>query len=200
MTRCPSCDREIPDGAAACPACGSEPAEVFRCRRCESEYEEADACPVCGALREPVPCAEHPDRPAHSRCVICGRAVCSRDVPEGREPALCADHGSVPVIEGWAQVYSTTTEMEARLLRDNLLSEGIDAQVFSQNDRSFPVEMGELSIVRLLVPVWEYEAALANIREHMDAEGEVVFACPSCGEAYEPGSAECASCGAALAV
>jgi predicted RNA-binding Zn-ribbon protein involved in translation (DUF1610 family) len=33
----------------------------------------------------------------------------------------------------------------------------------------------------------------------MDTEGEVVFACPSCGEVYEPGAESCTSCGAQLA-
>jgi predicted RNA-binding Zn-ribbon protein involved in translation (DUF1610 family) len=63
----------------------------------------------------------------------------------------------------------------------------------------YPVDLGELSIVRVMVPVWEYAAALETIRAHMDTEGEVVFACPSCGEAYEPGAEACASCGAPLA-
>jgi predicted RNA-binding Zn-ribbon protein involved in translation (DUF1610 family) len=37
------------------------------------------------------------------------------------------------------------------------------------------------------------------IREHMDTAGEVVFACPSCGEAFDPGARECTGCGASLA-
>ncbi len=60
------------------------------------------------------------------------------------------------------------------------------------------VDLGELSIVRLLVPAFEYERAIGIIRQHMDAEGEVAFACPSCGEAYEPGAVRCAACGAEL--
>jgi uncharacterized OB-fold protein len=32
----------------------------------------------------------------------------------------------------------------------------------------------------------------------MDTEGEVTFACPSCGEVYEPGQETCGSCGASL--
>ncbi|MBV9110262.1 MAG: hypothetical protein JO306_12700, partial [Gemmatimonadetes bacterium] len=57
---------------------------------------------------------------------------------------------------------------------------------------------GELSIARVLVPVFEYDQAMQLIREYMDTEGEVVFACPSCGEVYEPGQEACASCGASL--
>ena len=38
----------------------------------------------------------------------------------------------------------------------------------------------------------------AHERLHAQIEGEVVFACPSCGEVYEPGQESCTSCGAAL--
>lgn len=184
------------------PTAGVEPVdeaeETFACTRCGAEYVSADACPACGLLQASVPCAEHPDRPAHSRCVLCGRPVCAVGRDEDRVPAVCADHERIPIIENWAQVYSTTTEMEAQLLAENLRAEGIDSQIYSQNDHIFPVDLGELSIVRLLVPVWEFAPALDIIRSYMDSEGEVGFACPSCGEVYEPGQTECTACGAAL--
>ena len=131
--------------------------------------------------------------------MVCGRALCEEC--RGREGriALCADHAGVTVIEGWAQVYSATSNFEAQLLRENLKAEGIDAQIYSQRDSAFSVDLGELSIVRLLVPVWEYEHALGVIREHMDTAGEVVFACPACGEAFDPGARECTGCGGPLA-
>jgi rubrerythrin len=171
---------------------------VWVCARCSTEYTDSDACPACGELRVPVPCEDHPERMAEGRCVICGRAVCDDCRAEDRNACLCLDHRTVPIIQGWAQVYSTASELEARLLRENLQAEGIDAQVYSQKDRSFTVDLGELSIVRLLVPVPEYRVAFDLIRQHMDTDGEVVFACPECGEPYEPGARECAACGATL--
>ena len=81
---------------------------------------------------------------------------------------------------------------------ENLRAEGLDATLFSQSDRSFPMDLGELSIARVLVPTFEYAQALQLIREYMDTEGEVVFACPGCGEVYEPGQETCANCGASL--
>jgi hypothetical protein len=127
--------------------------------------------------------------------VICGSALC-RDCNRGDGRAyLCENDSSITVIQGWAQIYSTTSEFEAQLLRENLLAEGIDTRVFSQKDNMLSVDLGELSIVRLLVPVWEYTSAQGLIADRMDARGEVTFACPSCGEAYEPGSLTCASCG-----
>lgn len=172
--------------------------DAVRCERCGGEFVDGDACPLCGALRAEVPCEDDPGRPAHSRCVICARAVCE-GLPDAARPALCVAHAGIPVIEGWSQVYTTSVELEAQLIVENLRAEGIDAQLYAQTDRSFPVDLGELSIARVLVPVWEHQLALQMIQERMDTEGEVLFACPSCGEAYEPGATACASCGAPLA-
>jgi len=202
MPRCPTCDSVYADDLRDCPDCAAaaadEPAEVHRCPVCGEEYSGADACPACGTLREEVPCDVHPDRAAVGRCVVCGRAVCEECRGSDRGAIRCLDHASVKVIEGWAQVYSTTNEFEGQLVRENLRAEGIDAQIYSQRDRAFSLDLGELSIVRLLVPVWEYERALQTIRERMDREGEGSFACPACGEAFDPGARECTACGAAL--
>jgi hypothetical protein len=169
------------------------------CPVCGFEHDGEDACPACGALQQPVPCDEHPGQTAHSRCVLCGRTVCKRDADESRRPALCAEHREVTVIEGWVQVYSSGTVMNAQLMADNLRAEGVDSQLYTQSDRSFPVDLGELSVVRVMVPVWEYGQAMEVIRDYSDAAGEVSFACPECGEVFEPGAKACASCGAPLA-
>lgn len=198
MAETPTHD-EATDFPRGTPVPGEGPEEVFRCTRCGQEYEGADACPACGVLHGEAECQAHPGTAARGRCVICGRPLCEHDRDAETNPYLCGDHLNVRIIEGWAQVYSTTGEFEALLLRDNLQAEGIEAQVFSQKSHIYPVELGELSIVRLMVPVWQYAPALEVIREHMDTDGEVVFACPSCGEAYDPGDAECAECGAPLA-
>jgi hypothetical protein len=198
MSPCSNCGIEYADNLTVCPECGT-PRDVFRCERCDEEFTNADACPACGKARVAFTCELHPENQAEGRCVVCGRAVCEQcDHGDGRVN-LCAEHSTTVVIEGWAQVYTTTSEFEARLLRDNLLAEGIDAQIFSQKDNMLSVDLGELSIVRVLVPVWEFEHAGSVIQSHMDFEGEVTFACPSCGEAYEPGATQCLSCGAALA-
>lgn len=171
--------------------------ETFSCARCGAEYTGGQSCPACGALRTPVPCDEDASRQAYALCVLCGRAVCGEQDGD-RTPALCAEHCTVPVIEGFAQVYTNNSELGARLVVENLRAEGIDATLYSQADRSFPMDIGEMSIARVLVPTFQYEEALALIREYMDTEGEVVFACPGCGEVYEPGQETCGNCGARL--
>jgi hypothetical protein len=198
MTDCPNCGAQIPEGTDTCPACGMDLRPAIECDRCGSEFAGADACPGCGRIVAELACDRHPERAAVGRCVLCARALCKECSYEERRVTLCGEHREIPVIEGWAQVYSTTSEMEAQLVRDNLRAEGIEAQVFSQRDMMFNVDLGELSIVRVLVPSWEYEQALALIQSHMDVDGEVAFACASCGESYESGARECLACGAAL--
>lgn len=173
---------------------------TIRCPRCEQEVDASEpSCPACGHLHTERPdCARHPERQAHGVCVVCGDAVCS-ECDEGDSVHFsCPAHRAIPVIQGWAQIYTTSDTMEANLIRENLESEGIDATVFDQKDRSFNVDLGDLSPVRLLVPAYEWREAMSLLRSHMDAHGEVAFACPACGESYDNGETTCRSCGAAL--
>ncbi len=169
------------------------------CPNCEELIPaDAGACPVCGHLTVDQPCDRHPERKAVGACVICGLALCkSCDHSQGRHH-VCADHSDIPLISGWAQVYLAVSEIEAELIRENLVAEGIEAQILSQKDLSFAVELGELSQVRVLVPAFAFGDAVTLIAQHLDASGEVAFACLECGEAYEPGQLSCANCGAQL--
>lgn len=198
MTVCSKCGAELPEEVSSCPECGTATEETAGCPRCGYEFSGADACPACGLAVATFRCSVHSDRDAIGRCVLCRRAVCDDCADDEKALTLCDDHRETPIIEGWAQVYSTTSELEAQLLRDNLRAEELDAQVYSQKDMMFTLQLGELSIVRILVPVWEYEQALQVIRSHMDSAGEVSFACSVCGETYESGARRCGSCGAAL--
>jgi hypothetical protein len=198
MIRCPNCEAEYAETLAACPNCAAVTDQEVRCARCGEAFSGEDACPYCGLLRVDAACNRHPSKRAVARCVLCGDALCPVCEDQEKHVSLCPSHREVPIVQGWAQVYSTTSELEAQLLRENLRSEEIEAQVYSQKDMMFNVDLGELSIVRLLVPVWQYEQALGVIREHMDAGGAVTFACSACGEPFTPGARECTACGAAL--
>ena len=173
--------------------------ELRECSNCEQEFDASEpSCPACGQLVEPDRCARHPDRRAEGVCVICGSAVCEECDRSAEVHYLCPDHADVPVIQGWAQVYTTSDDVEAQLIRENLQADGIDAEVLSQKDHTFAVDLGELSPVRLLVPAYEYARAVEVVEKRKDDEGEVMFACPDCGEAYEAGDAACSNCGALL--
>lgn len=202
MTACPECGAMVAAEAAACPSCGHATADSTRiCEHCKEEIAaDAPACPACGHLAEPATCELHPDRAAAGQCVLCGRTVCDECDTGMRKAHRCQGHADVPVIEGWAQVYSTGDDVTAELIRENLQAEGIDSRVLSQKDHfSFTVDIGDLSPVRVLVPAYAYEEARGLIQEHMDDRGEVAFACPSCGEAYERGTGACSECGEVLA-
>ena len=198
MQPCPVCDTDYDSESPSCPECGGDEHTVHRCARCGESYRLSRACPACGTLREATSCATHPERQAPGRCVICGKALCPDCGASGDSPYLCETHRGVRVTEGWSEVYTTPSELTAQLLRDNLRAEGIDAQIFSQRDKMFSVELGELSIVRLLVPVWNHLEAVELIRGHTDYDGEVGFACPNCGEAFESEEDECKACGSHL--
>lgn len=184
MTNCPECGSVAPESFAECPTCGASlngsleaagPTEA--CGHCgEQISSEAEACPACGDLRVERQCAQHADRSAAGQCVVCGTAVCEDCNRSRADHFICESHCEIPVVRGWAQVYTTSDDLEAQLIRDNLQAEGVDAQVISQKDHfAVPVDLGDLSPVRVLVPVYAYSEAAELIAEHTDEAGEVRF-------------------------
>jgi len=147
----------------ACEHCGEEIAADF------------PACPACGYLRVQQPCVNHSDRDAEGQCVICGAPVCADCNRGGESHFVCETHQEIPVVNGWAQVYTTPDDIEAQLISENLQAQGLDARVLSQKDHfSIPVGLGDLSQVRVLVPADAYSEAIDLISQHMDG-GEVRF-------------------------
>lgn len=200
MTTCPECGVSVTELHARCLRCGHDLAEQTRtCDNCgETIAADAEACPACGHLAVPAQCDEH-GRVALGRCAVCSRILCEEEDRGGGRYHLCEDHADVPVIEGWAEVHSAPSDVEAHLIEENLRADGIDARVLSQKDHfSIPVEFGDLSRVRVLVPVYMYGAARQLIEDHSDSVGDVRFACPNCGEPYESGAAVCGTCGEAV--
>lgn len=188
----------LAEGHAACPGCGADVREpTRRCERCEETIAaDADACPACGHLMTPARCDVHADRDAPGQCALCGTSLCSECDAGDRRYHRCAEHASVPIIEGWAEVFSLADEVEAQLIEDNLRAEGVDARVLSQKDHSaFPVDLGDLAVIRVLAPTYAYQEARRLLAAHQDAAGEVSFGCPNCGEPFDEDATACASCG-----
>ena len=183
MTTCPECGSVAPDSFAECQTCGGRldayetVTATETCPHCgESIAADSEACPACGDIRISTTCFLHVARPATGECVVCGLAVCDECNAGGETHYLCATHGDIPVQQGWAQVYTTSDDLEADLIRQNLEAEGVDARVLSQKDHfSIPVDMGDFSPVRVLVPAFSYSDALKVIEQHMDETGEVRF-------------------------
>ncbi len=201
MNGCPECGTMLAEGVATCPGCGYEAREeTTTCPRCkETIAADADACRACGHLLIDATCDRHPDRPAPGQCALCGTALCTECESGDGAYHKCRDHAAVPIIEGWSQVLSLADEVEAQLIEDNLRAEGVDARVMSQKDHlAFPVDLGDLAVVRILVPTYAYEEARRMIASHQDSVGEVSFGCPRCGEPYSEGVSVCGACGEAL--
>src|SRR5690606_29916386 len=113
MPQCAECGREY-DSLDGCPSCAARGATSVACPRCGEDYSDGDSCPACGFAPSPIPCERHPEVQADGRCVICGRAICRecRGNPQDKRVHLCDEHAPVLVIEGWAQVYEGTLEVE----------------------------------------------------------------------------------------
>ncbi len=188
MTTCPECGSTTNESAVDCPNCGASLSAAsfgpaVECGHCgERISAESEACPACGELRQARPCAAHGELAAAGQCVVCGSAVCAGCNRGGDNHYLCETHCDIPVVGGWAQVYTTSDDLEAQLIRENLEAEGVDARILSQKDHfSLPVDLGDLSPVRVLVPAYAYEEAERVLAEHTDESGEVAF-----GDGDEP--------------
>lgn len=55
------------------------------------------------------------------------------------------------VVDGWVTVFTSGTNYEAELVRDRLDDAGLDAVVLTHRDRSFGLNVGKMSTVRVLV-------------------------------------------------
>jgi RNA polymerase subunit RPABC4/transcription elongation factor Spt4 len=177
----------------------SENTATRRCPNCDQEIDaESESCPACGTMFIEAFCDDHPERRAAGACIVCGRRVCDDCGIDERGYCVCSEHADIPIFEGWAQLYTTPEEVEAQLIRDNLHAEGIDAEILSQKDRTLTFDLGDFAHIRVLVPAFSWIDARKVLHRHMDPEGEVAFACPSCGATYEPGDMICRSCGAEL--
>jgi len=64
-------------------------------------------------------------------------------------------------VEGWVVVFSTGTDYEADLVRDRLDDSGLDAVILTHRDHAFNLNVGKLSVVRVLVAPHQEADALA---------------------------------------
>ncbi len=62
-------------------------------------------------------------------------------------------------VDGWMTIYSTSTDYEAELVKDRLVDAGVDAVILTHRDRAFSLNVGDMSVVRILVPPDQEETA-----------------------------------------
>lgn len=90
--------------------------------------------------------------------------MCRRCRRGPRHTALCDEHRRVRLVSGWAEVFRTSSELEAELAAGILRGAGVEAHVLSQKDRANVVTFGSLSVIRVLVPAFLLEEAGLALR------------------------------------
>jgi len=70
----------------------------------------------------------------------------------------------VRIVQGWAEVERATDEMRAAVFTERLRWAGIDAELLSQKDQTNVVAIGGLAVIRVLVPAYQFESAVAVLR------------------------------------
>ena len=58
---------------------------------------------------------------------------------------------SSPDVDGWVTVFTSGTDYEADLVRDRLEDSGLQAVVLTHRDHAFNLNVGRMSVVRVLV-------------------------------------------------
>ena len=175
MPYCPECGYEYNLGTRICPDCQTQLSEGKRllCEACQEPVTEgATFCPHCGVLRtKDVPlhkpiilCETHRGVPAIGACVVCGKPVCDQCAVKKMGKFFCPDDEHVKMAFDWIAVCTTNTRNEAEMIKAQLEGAGLQAMVFSQSDRMFITNIGDLAVNEVMVPKASLDAAQAFLR------------------------------------
>lgn len=80
---------------------------------------------------------------------------------------------SAEIYEGWVVVFKSGTDYEADLVRDRLDDSGLPAVVLTQRDHAFNMTMGEMALVRVLVPPEHVQAAMRVLESEPVSDEEL---------------------------
>jgi hypothetical protein len=67
----------------------------------------------------------------------------------------------------WIEIYTTTSEYEANIIKGILESEGVFCLLKSYRVAQFPFDIGHLGEVKIMVPMIEMERGKQIIRDHL---------------------------------
>lgn len=116
-------------------------------------------CRHCGMLQaclldedEEIACENHRGVEAVGMCVVCGKIVCGDCAIKRQHRIFCENDEHVRFAQDWAVAYTTGTEYEAQMVRDNLEGAGMPCLVFSQRDHVYFLTIGNLAVVNVMVP------------------------------------------------
>jgi len=96
---------------------------------------------------------------------------------------------SNPNVDGWVTVFTSGTDYEADLVKDRLVDSGLDAVVLTHRDHAFNLNVGKMSVVRVLVSPDQADAAYAVLDAPPVSDEELTNAAlssiPILGESLE---------------
>ena len=99
---------------------------------------------------------------------MCGSPVCKKCRRGGRHATLCADHESIRLIHGWAEVVCTTAEIDAELAAEAIRSEDLEVYVLTETGHANVDGLVGIPVARVLSPAFQYERA-RTVVEDLDA-------------------------------
>ncbi|MEW6381406.1 MAG: DUF2007 domain-containing protein [bacterium] len=67
----------------------------------------------------------------------------------------------------WVEIYATTSEYEARIIKGLLESEGIFCLLRSSRVAQFPFDIGQLGEVKIMVPMTEVETGKQILQDYL---------------------------------
>ncbi|HEY5614447.1 MAG TPA: hypothetical protein VIL52_00360 [Bacteroidota bacterium] len=135
------------------------------CHHCAAELERNAAyCNHCGAVQQEtapgtVECENHTEEHAVGVCVLCGKPVCGDCAVSAEGKIFCENALHQSIFKQWAVVHESSFEFESDMIRQNIVSAGIDTKVFSFRDHVGTSWLSDVKPVRVLVPAEQQQRA-----------------------------------------
>lgn len=184
MLICPSCKNEYISGVKSCPDCGVDLIEVdlINCDNCDEKIDSKfKYCIHCGFILKGSKsdisdeCENHAGKPAIGICVICGKPVCNSCAKISNNRIFCEKDEHLQVYGDYVLVKTFSTEYEAQMIKSLIEIAGINCVLFSQKDHVFFTNIGETSIINLMVPKEDAEKAIQIIEELNQSKGDNII-------------------------
>ncbi len=142
--------------------------EKIKCPECGFIFSaESFYCPECGLLViNDYRCINHKNIIAKWMCVVCQTPLCDNCVHFKLGRAFCEVHLDTFIIDGHLPVFKTGSPWVAYLVLGRLKQSGIPCVLFNQHDSSYSINIGDLSFLRIMVPLEFYEKAIQELKNN----------------------------------
>jgi hypothetical protein len=107
-----------------------------RCPVCRGSLASgASECVKCGLVLDAasIECENHPEVPARSLCVVCGKPLCDACSLRRQDKHVCRENDHASILAGSEVLRSVGSPLAADLIITNLMLHGIDACAYDRN-------------------------------------------------------------------